>query len=258
MGTIMLPASATLFWHAIQPRAGKATPRTASPPCRACPLASSSPQFRASRGAPALLPRAPSVVFALSRCPRPLAGSGPAHHVPFDPHGCLPDYLPAGSMRLQMRFSPQLRPSHLSHTPPPPQRPAASARMPSAFDAMTVVADFDSRSSYRKNQTCQNAPHHHTPDPHGMRPGVTHTCHLQPHPHLRPQRIVRIACIPSASELVSDHIYIFPDHESARFSADFFSFHNIYYGCCSSHGSFEKGVKKGVNQQHGLAANWSR
>ena len=96
-GTIMLPASATLFWHAIQPRAGKMTPRTASPPCRACPPASSSPQFRASRGAPALLPRAPSVVPALSRCPRPLVGSGPAHHVPFDPHGCLPDYLPAGS-----------------------------------------------------------------------------------------------------------------------------------------------------------------
>jgi hypothetical protein len=250
----MLPASVTLFWHAIQPRAGKVTPRTASPPCRACPPASSSPRFRASRGAPALLPRAPSVVHALSRCPRPLAGSGPAHHVPFDPHACLPDYLPAGSMRLQVRFSPQLGPSHLSHTPPPPQRPAASARMPSAFDAMTVVADFDSRSSYRKNQTCQNAPHHHTPDPHGMRPGVTRTRHLQPRPHLRPQRIVRaqrIACIPSASELVSDHIYIIFRSTRTRFFCGLFSQVCFMLRCTAI-------SKKGVNQQHGLAANWSR
>ena len=164
------------------------------------------------------------------------------------PRAVRPAWMPArlppcGQHALaKMRFSPQLRPSHLSHTPPPPQRPAASARMPSAFDAMTVVADFDSRSSYRKNQTCQNAPHHHTPDPHGMRPGVTHTCHLQPHPHLRPQRIVRIACIPSASELVSDHIYIFPDHESALLCGLFFSFHNIYYHACSVTRQFRKKV----------------
>ena len=176
------------------------------------------------------------------------------------PRAVRPAWMPARlppcgqHMRLQVRFSPQLGPSHLSHTPPPPQRPAASARMPSAFDAMTVVADFDSRSSYRKNQTCQNAPHHHTPDPHGMRPGVTRTRHFQPRPHLRSQRIVRaqrIACIPSASELASHHnnIYSGP-RECAIFCGLFF----CKFGRCSSHGSFEKGV----NQQHGLAANWSR
>ena len=45
-------------------------------------------------------------------------------------------------------------------------------------------------------------------------------------------------------------VYILPVHENAFFSADFF----LKFGGCLSHGSFEKGV----NQQHGLAANWSR